>query len=175
MSGFVFTITAIGFLVGLVGAGIRLSFFGGHRWMGLLVCIISLVAGVPMAKAVRTPAEVAEDARMERLIADGEDRERDAKEQASGDADYSDTLVISSAQQAVKRKLLDERSARFRDVHVVVQASGMKAVCGKVNSKNRAGGYAGYQHFISAGTESTTYLEEQVADFASAWNELCVR
>jgi hypothetical protein len=112
---------------------------------------------------------------MEKLVADGEARDRVASQQAEADAGYSDTLVISSAQQAVKRKLLDERSARFRDVSVVVQSSGMKAVCGEVNSKNRAGGYAGYQHFISAGTESTTYLEEQVTDFASAWNELCAR
>lgn len=175
MSGFIFTITAIAFFAGLIGAGIRLPFFGGRRWVALLVCIISLVVGVPMAKAVRTPAEVAEDARMEKLVADGEAKERAANERAQGNSDYSDTLVISAAQQAVKRKLLDERSARFRDVSVVVQTSGMKSVCGEVNSKNRAGGYAGYQHFISAGTESTTYLEEQVADFASAWNELCVK
>lgn len=87
----------------------------------------------------------------------------------------SDVSVISGAQQAVKRQLVDDRSARFKNVYVVAQSSGAKAVCGEVNSKNRAGGYAGYQHFISAGTESTTYLEEQVPDFAEAWNQLCVK
>jgi hypothetical protein len=87
----------------------------------------------------------------------------------------SNTLLISSAQQAVKRQLLDDRAAHFRDVNVVIQANGSKAVCGEVNSKNRAGGYAGYQHFISAGTDKHTWLEEQVPEFATAWNQLCVK
>ena len=95
--------------------------------------------------------------------------------EASANAVPSDTLVIASAQQAVKGKMVDGQSARFRDVSVVVQSSGTKAVCGEVNSKNRAGGYAGYQHFISAGTDEHTYLEGQVPNFAEAWNQLCVR
>lgn len=104
------------------------------------------------------------------------DAERAAERaQAAAPSGPSDTLLISSAQQAVKRQLLDDRAARFRDVSVVVQASGSKAVCGEVNSKNRVGGYAGYQHFISAGTNEHTWLEEQVPDFAKAWNQLCVK
>jgi hypothetical protein len=89
---------------------------------------------------------------------------------------YGDRSVIGfRRQQAVKRQLVDDRSARFRNVTVVVQSAGTKAVCGEVNSKNRAGGYAGYRRFISAGTDQHTYLEEQVPEFASAWNEVCVR
>lgn len=104
------------------------------------------------------------------------DAERTAERtRAAAPSGPSDTLLIASAQQAVKRQLLDDRAARFRDVSVVVQASGSKAVCGEVNSKSRAGGYAGYQHFISAGTDEHTWLEEQVSDFANAWNQLCVK
>lgn len=104
------------------------------------------------------------------------DAERAAERaQASVPTGPSDAVRIASAQQAVKRQLLDDRAARFRDVSVVVQANGSKAVCGEVNSKNRVGGYAGYQHFISAGTNEHTWLEEQVPDFAKAWNQLCVK
>lgn len=91
-------------------------------------------------------------------------------------ARYSDTLVIASAQQAVKRKLVDERSAEFRNLTVEVQpTSGTKVVCGQVNSKNRMGGYGGYQHFISAGVDELTFLEEEQPDFANLWNEVCLR
>lgn len=128
-----------------------------------------------LANAVRTPEEVAQHAAIDANLENAETAERAERPSSGGDAEYSDTAVIAAAQSAVKRKLVDDGSARFRDVSVVVQSSGAKAVCGEVNAKNRAGGYAGYQHFISAGTEEHTYLEEQVPDFASAWNELCVR
>ena len=142
--------------VGCVGALVLLGLIG---W-GFTSCTSAVG---------RSMEEGADKRREEREIA------RAAEVASNSGASYSDVAVMAAAKQAVKRKLLDERSARFRDVSVVVQASGMKAVCGEVNSKNRAGGYAGYQHFISAGTESTTYLEEQVPDFAEAWNQLCVK
>ncbi|MGQ2989769.1 MAG: hypothetical protein ACT6RD_00110 [Brevundimonas sp.] len=175
MYGFIMTVATIGFLTGLIGSGLRLPFFGNNRGIGLVVCILSLVIGVPLAKAVRTPAQVAEDASTDERIAAADARGKAVDDARKGNEGYSDTAVIAGAKSAVQRKLVDDRSARFRDVTVVVQAGGTKAVCGEVNSKNRAGGYAGYQRFISAGTDEHTYLEEQVPDFATAWNQVCVR
>jgi hypothetical protein len=48
-------------------------------------------------------------------------------------------------------------------------------VCGEVNSKNGFGGYGGYQHFISAGTDALTYLQEsaELENFGELWAKLC--
>lgn len=85
----------------------------------------------------------------------------------------SDVQMIAAAQSAVKRQLVDDRSARFRDV-TVETASGTKVVCGQVNSRNRAGGFGGYQHFVSNGLDQLTFLEENRSDFAKIWNAVCV-
>jgi hypothetical protein len=98
-----------------------------------------------------------------------------APEAKEDDSTYSDTAVQAAAMQAVKAKLSDPGSVRFRGVFVRQQASGTKAVCGEVNAKNKMGGYGGFQRFISAGTGEFTWLQEEVPDFADAWNALCVK
>jgi hypothetical protein len=97
-----------------------------------------------------------------------------ARAGASDDgATYSDTTVTASALQAVKSQLVDPDSAKFRSVRVYQQASGTKAVCGEVNAKNRAGGFNGYERFVSAGTSQHTWLEQQVSGFESVWSQVC--
>lgn len=91
----------------------------------------------------------------------------------SEQASYSDVAVKSAAQIAVLDTLIDRDSAKFRNVSVRTQASGTKAVCGEVNAKNRMGGYAGYKRFISAGIGKFTWLEDEVADFPTAWRGIC--
>lgn len=49
------------------------------------------------------------------------------------------------AMQALENFLHDPESARLKDVHRVARTG---AVCGRVNAKNRMGGYGGYLEFI---------------------------
>ncbi|MGE5565977.1 MAG: hypothetical protein ACM3YN_07485 [Parcubacteria group bacterium] len=141
-------------------------------WTGVILPVaITLSVGLPVGVlynffAVEMPKAKAEAAA---------DKAHEAREQAAdGDGDYSDVAVMAAAQASVKAKLTDPDSAEFRNLYVREQASHTKAVCGEVNARNRAGGYNGFQHFISAGTDDHTWLEEEVPDFASAWNSLCV-
>ncbi|MGE5565886.1 MAG: hypothetical protein ACM3YN_07015 [Parcubacteria group bacterium] len=98
----------------------------------------------------------------------------DASERSGqDDGGYSNVSVISAAESAVKAKLVDPDSAKFRNVVVRQQSSGTKAVCGEVNAKNRAGGYKGFERFISAGTNDYTWLRQETKGFAAAWNEIC--
>lgn len=157
-------ILVIAVLAAGLGILVPLPIFLGSRIVAVVALLVMLFWGVPAVQSLRTPEQVAKEAK--------NDAPADT---AANDASYSDTAVKAAAMSAVKRKLADDRSARFRDVSVVIQDSGTKAVCGEVNAKNRAGGYIGYQHFISAGTDEFTWLEEEMPDFASAWNQICVR
>jgi hypothetical protein len=49
---------------------------------------------------------------------------------------------VTEAQRRVAERLIDPDSAQFRNVTVVGDS-----VCGEVNSKNRFGGYVGFQRF----------------------------
>jgi len=81
--------------------------------------------------------------------------------------------MMSTGKDAVRAKLKDPRSATFRKV-VVHKREGMILMCGEVNSKNSLGGYTGYQKFVSMGTDESTFLQEEVSDFATVWNRLCL-
>lgn len=59
--------------------------------------------------------------------------------------------IINLATTAVKNELQDPHSAQFRDLRLV-QLDALTVVCGQVNSRNRMGGYTGFQNFI-AGTK----------------------
>ncbi|WP_092313127.1 hypothetical protein [Brevundimonas viscosa] len=144
-------------------------YVAGVGCLGVLALVLwgLYAAGVGAAKGVATVMR--EGAEVQALLAEGDARDRPR------DPAYSDAAVMGSAMSRVKDKLVDPGSARFRNVNVVLQPSGTKAVCGEVNAKSRAGGYSGYEHFISAGTAEFTWLESQVPDFATAWNEVCVR
>lgn len=106
-------------------------------------------------------------------FAEQEARERASAAARQAEPTYSDTAVTAAAMQAVKANLTDPGSAKFRAVRVYRKASGTKAVCGEVNAKNRAGGYNGYERFISAGTVKRTWLDQQVSEFDAAWAQLC--
>lgn len=56
--------------------------------------------------------------------------------------------VQSQAEELVRGQLSDPGSAEFRAVRVVRDQYGSNAVCGEVNAKNRAGGYAGFRRFM---------------------------
>lgn len=85
----------------------------------------------------------------------------------------SDALVMAGAMTAIKNLAVDPGSVQFQHVGVHRQPSGTKAVCGEFNAKNRAGGFNGFERFISAGTAERTWIERDVADFQSVWSSLC--
>ena len=157
-------IVVIALLASGLGVLVPLPFFFGSRIVALIVGLLLMFFAIPFSQSLRTPEQVA-----------AEEGSNSVTSTASDDAAYSDTAVQAAAMSRVKDKLVDPGSARFRNVEVVPQPSGTKAVCGEVNAKNRAGGYSGYEHFISAGTAEFTWLESQVPDFATAWNQVCVR
>lgn len=81
---------------------------------------------------------------------------------------------IDRCEQLVRAQLKDADSARFRQVFFN-HATKMKfpIACGQVNAKNSFGDYAGYEGFICGGTDQTTWLEENIADFPHAWETFC--
>lgn len=58
-----------------------------------------------------------------------------------------DATVIAKGQAAALSKLNDPDSAKFTDLRVVT-ADGRQIVCGRVNAKNRMGGYDGAKPFL---------------------------
>ena len=99
----------------------------------------------------------------------------EARQERGGAGEVSNAVVQAGAMTTIQNRAVDPGSVRFRDVAVIRQPSGMKAVCGEFNAKNRLGGYNGFERFISAGTGQHTYIESEVDDFQSAWVSVCQR
>jgi hypothetical protein len=90
---------------------------------------------------------------------------------------FQKQAVITTAQDAIKRHLVDPGSAEFK-IEKVVYSSISGTVCGEVNSKNRAGGYVGFRRFIwnvLEGKESIAVSEERIQDdfSISDWAIFC--
>lgn len=79
---------------------------------------------------------------------------------------------ILKGQESIKEKLKDPESAKFKDVFFS-DLGGVPVTCGQVNSKNSFNGYTGFQKFISAGSPSRSFLEEEVSDFYKMWDQYC--
>lgn len=76
-------------------------------------------------------------------------------------------ITIDRAQQLVQERLTDPASAQFKSL----QQAKSGAVCGRVNSKNRMGGYNGFLGFVVS-----TYgfvLFEGENGFLDTFNENC--
>ncbi len=81
---------------------------------------------------------------------------------------------LFESEEAVRQKLKDGESAKFRNVFFHRGHHNVPMACGEVNSKNSYGAYGGYQRFVSAASLETTFLEEEAADFNTVWNGFCV-
>ena len=100
--------------------------------------------------------------------------------QATSSDPYGDTAKqaawMAIGKDAVRAKLKDPDSATFRNVRfhkAILEGKPTPVTCGEVNSKNGFGGFSGFQRFISGGGAATTFLEEEVEDFANAWTMMC--
>jgi hypothetical protein len=82
-------------------------------------------------------------------------------------------LWMEKGKKAVKEKLKDPDSAKFRNVFFSRGTDNVPCSCGEVNARNAFGGYIGYQRFISGGSAELTFVENEVVDFETAWERLC--
>ena len=98
---------------------------------------------------------------------------------ALGSAEYTaqkekelKTFVMWQGKESVLKILKDKDSAQFDELKVHD-----KFLCGKVNSKNSFGGYAGFSRFISGATVATTDIEQVGSDnrFQQAWELFCTK
>ena len=74
---------------------------------------------------------------------------------------------------AVKEKLRDPDSAKFKNVFFHRGRGNIPATCGYVNARNSFGGYTGFERFVSAGAPERTVLESEMADFWNIWSWMC--
>lgn len=60
-------------------------------------------------------------------------------------------LTIARAKWSIEERLNDPESARYKSTYLVRRTG---AVCGRVNSKNRMGGYDGFKGFVVSDGEA---------------------
>lgn len=84
-------------------------------------------------------------------------------------------LWIARTQEAVKNKMRDPGSVRFRNTRFHIFQDNSPMVCGEVNARNGFGGATGYQRFIASGESFGPVLEEMMSptEFAKSWNQIC--
>jgi hypothetical protein len=85
-----------------------------------------------------------------------------------------DAFTITLSRNLVTAKLKDPKSAEFSEERVS-HTSGRGVACGKVNSRNSFGGMTGSQRFVSAGSQDSTFLEEEMAPgtMDETWRRFC--
>jgi hypothetical protein len=138
-----------------------LKYFGGKPSSGQAACILLSLAviGLICLNLSPPPPDV--------------DGKRAAQEQADRESNTKYTL-LAAAERAIKERLKDADSAQFRNESVHKNGKGL-IVCGEVNAKNGFGGFSGFKHFVSMGTDTTTFLEDQTRGFGKVWNGFCLK
>ena len=85
-------------------------------------------------------------------------------------------FLIDKAKKAVRERLKDPESAKFKDVSTHKTPAGGLLVCGNVNSKNSFGGYVGFRPFMYATSGVVILLEDmEKKEFGVAWNGSCAK
>jgi hypothetical protein len=96
------------------------------------------------------------------------DTEADAREQKIKEQNW-----IAIGQVAVREKLKDGDSAKFRGTFFHRGSDGVPMSCGQVNARNSFGAYGGFERYVSGGSARMTFLESEVSDFDNVWSRLC--
>jgi hypothetical protein len=84
-------------------------------------------------------------------------------------------IWIITGEDKIRSLLKDGDSAKFKGSYfkmAELEGKSIPVSCGQVNSKNSFGAYSGFQRYVAAG-DYIALLEEQVSDFAVAWDKLC--
>jgi hypothetical protein len=84
-------------------------------------------------------------------------------------------MWIRKCQDAVREKLKDSDSAKFKDVYFIRGRDKIPTTCGQVNSKNSFGAYSGFERFVSMGSADKTFLKSEFKDFHNLWNRFCTK
>lgn len=84
--------------------------------------------------------------------------------------------AIPKARDLLDRQLIDYPSARFRGVQASGAPFGLNATfCGLINSRNRAGGFTGWEPFVISISENNEYFSVSDGDVSGSMIELlCV-
>lgn len=90
---------------------------------------------------------------------------------AQADAD-KEFKQIALAKNLVKTRLKDPDAVKFQGVYANTLPNGNMVVCGEANSKNKYGGYAGYQKFFSTGA-SVKFKEDSPDTFDRIYQMVC--
>lgn len=83
---------------------------------------------------------------------------------AAGAAGAAEQAAVKAARLAVGHELRDPGSARFEEVRAVPGA-----VCGWVNARNGAGGYAGRMLFVYVAAERRAYVLDPAGQQGPKW------
>lgn len=81
-------------------------------------------------------------------------------------------MLKNKAQELVKERLKDADSAKFQKLSPHTLSNGGIVICGEVNSKNKYGGYTGFQKFYSTG-ESVRFREDAPSTFDGVYQMVC--
>lgn len=78
-----------------------------------------------------------------------------------------DAQVTQFVETVAKKDLIDPASAQFRN---------LKGYCGEINSKNKLGGYVGFQKFIVLDDKTVVFENERnisTKEFPLGWKKIC--
>jgi hypothetical protein len=150
--------TAVALLLTLYGLCCVIKPFGfvKRRRIGLLLSVVAFIAAAIAVSNTESGKKAAAERATERAL----DRSEPA---ASADEPWRQEVWINRTKDAVRSKLRDPDSAKFRNL-TFHRFQGAPIVCGEVNSKNGFGGMTGYQGFIGAADVVGPFLEEQMED-----------
>lgn len=136
-------------------------------------------ARASIAKAAVEKAQ--KEAERERLKVERAQQAQSASNTETGAVDFNDQARqqtwIANTERAVKAKMKDPDSVRFRNSRFNVYDDKVPVVCGEINAKNGFGGHTGFQKYIASGDSFGPFLEETMSanEFARSWNEFCVK
>ena len=82
------------------------------------------------------------------------------------------TRFIADQEERIRSGLRDPESARFRNESISTNHAG-PTLCGQVNFKNAAGGYEGFQRFISGQTPPLIEGTIGPGEMNRQWTSMC--
>lgn len=142
-------------------------------WLWLLGALVLLVIYANTREVSPEEQAAREQRRTERAAQKAEEDKREAAEDAACDEETKEMVWMERGKDAVRARLKDPKSAEFKEVYFSRGKDNVPMTCGQVNSRNSFGGFVGFQHFVSAGSEGNTFLATEVDDFAKVWNRFC--
>ena len=99
--------------------------------------------------------------------------EQRQSQKSEGQTTAQEAASIEKGKEMVRAKMKDPASAQFRNVFFHRGLDSVPVTCGEVSGKTRFEGDGGFQRFVSGGNPPLTYLEDEVTDFSTVWEQMC--